>query len=510
MKKIFSYLLIVFSFSTIQSQEIADALRYAQDNLTGTARFRAMSGAFGALGGDLSSIGINPAGSVIFANNQLGFSLSNYNVKNNSNYFGTNTSDHKGSVDLNQLGAVFVFKNYDENSGWRKFAVAINYDNTNNLNNSVYSAGYNSDGISHKASVANYFVSYANQSGISLSTLQNSYYEDLNNFGAQQAFLGYQGYIINPSSTYNDFNNRTYVSNVPGGGSYRQENSFYSKGYNGKLVFNAAAQYQNWLSFGINLNSHFTDYTQETNFYESNNNSTSTGVRNLLFSNKLYTYGSGFSFQAGAIFKIYKGLRLGLAYDSPTWYRLNDEVTQSLSSNGFGYGTPPNVGLSGANVNPGVTVVYDPYNLRTPSKYSGSLAYVFGKKGMLNIDLCSKNYSSLKFKPANQFTIVNSDMASLLSSSLEIKIGGEIKVKKWSIRGGYRYEQSPYVDKTTVGDLKGFSSGLGYNFGHTKLDLAYTHSKRDSQLQFFSQGMIDRAMISNLNNNLTFSVAFEL
>jgi hypothetical protein len=39
-----------------------DAVRMSQDNLTGTARFRAMSGAFGALGGDLSAININPAG----------------------------------------------------------------------------------------------------------------------------------------------------------------------------------------------------------------------------------------------------------------------------------------------------------------------------------------------------------------------------------------------------------------------------------------------------------------
>jgi predicted ester cyclase len=30
-----------------QSQEISDAMRYSQDNLNGTARFKAMSGAFG-------------------------------------------------------------------------------------------------------------------------------------------------------------------------------------------------------------------------------------------------------------------------------------------------------------------------------------------------------------------------------------------------------------------------------------------------------------------------------
>jgi hypothetical protein len=53
-----------FTFSAAQSQEITDALRYSQDNLNGTARFRAM-GCIGALGGDLSSLNVNPAGSAI-------------------------------------------------------------------------------------------------------------------------------------------------------------------------------------------------------------------------------------------------------------------------------------------------------------------------------------------------------------------------------------------------------------------------------------------------------------
>jgi hypothetical protein len=65
MKKIFLINLTVFSISFGYSQEVSDALRYSQDNLNGTARFRALSGAFGALGGDLSSINVNPAGSAV-------------------------------------------------------------------------------------------------------------------------------------------------------------------------------------------------------------------------------------------------------------------------------------------------------------------------------------------------------------------------------------------------------------------------------------------------------------
>ena len=102
MKKYLSIIIAGLSFSAVQSQEISDALRYAQDNLNGTARFRAMSGAFGALGGDLSSINVNPAGSAIFTTNQFGATLSNYNTKNNSNYFGTKTSENNNYSILNQ------------------------------------------------------------------------------------------------------------------------------------------------------------------------------------------------------------------------------------------------------------------------------------------------------------------------------------------------------------------------------------------------------------------------
>jgi hypothetical protein len=92
-------------------------MRYAQDNLTGTARYRAMSGAFGALRRP-SSLNVNPAGSAVFSNNQMGLTLSNYNVKNNANYFGTTTKDASNSSDLNQAGS-FVLTIITLN--WKKF-----------------------------------------------------------------------------------------------------------------------------------------------------------------------------------------------------------------------------------------------------------------------------------------------------------------------------------------------------------------------------------------------------
>lgn len=501
MKKYIFLLFAGFTFSAAQSQEIIDAVRYAQDNLSGTARFRAMGGAFGALGGDLSSININPAGSAVFSNNQIAATLSNFNVKNNSNYFGTNTSISDNSFDLNQIGGVFVFKNQNSNNNWKKISFSINYENTNNFNNSIFSSGVNPTN-----SVDGYFLSYAN--GVPLSVLDNSNYGELDN-GGQQAFLGYQAYIINPVDNTNP-NNSQYVSNVTSGGNYYQENGIYTNGYNGKLSFNMASSYQDKLYFGINLNSHFTDFYRSTSFYERNNNPLGLDytVKNLRFDNNLYTYGTGFSFQIGVIGKVTTNTRLGLAYESPTWYNLSDEFSQNLAavSANSGGQLPADV------VDPQLVNYYAPYKLQTPSKFTGSFAQIFGKTGLISIDYSIKNYGNTKFQPKNDvyYRGLNSEMNNILSTSGELRIGAEYKIKEWSLRGGYRFEEGPYKNSNTIGDLNSFSGGLGYNFGVFKLDVAYAYAERNSQQGFFTQGFTDGAKINTKNNNVSMTLLFEL
>lgn len=526
MKKQLFLLFIGFTFSLTQAQEITDALRYAQDNLNGTARFRAMSGAFGALGGDLSSLNINPAGSAIFSNNQISLSLTNFNTKNKSNYFGTKTNENNNSFDLNQAGGVFVFKS--TSNDWKKISLAINYENSNNFDNSLFSAGTNPTN-----SVADYFLYYANtgnngtpipqefvnrNTGESISdlysylgnNLPSIQYPKLNGFAAQQAMLAFynQTYIIDAVDINNP--NSSYISLVRPGGNYYQENSISSKGYNGKLSFNASTSYKDKLYLGINLNSHFTDYTQSSSFYEENSNTLDINdmVKRLQFDNDLHTSGTGFSFQFGAIAKITNEIRLGFAYESPTWYRLTDELSQRLISvSGNSNGELPQDVADPKYIN-----YYEPYKLQTPSKLTGSFAYIFGKTGLISIDYAIKDYSSTIFKPENDpyFRDVNNNMSSILDKTNELKVGGEYKIEKWSLRAGYRYEQSPYNNKTIMGNLNGYSAGLGYNFGATKVDLSYSTAKRDSQNSFFSQGFTEGADIKTKNNNVSMTLLFEL
>ncbi len=65
MKRILTFAILIASTYTAFSQSFNHndlGILFSEDDNYGTARFEAMSGAFGALGGDVSALGINPAG----------------------------------------------------------------------------------------------------------------------------------------------------------------------------------------------------------------------------------------------------------------------------------------------------------------------------------------------------------------------------------------------------------------------------------------------------------------
>ena len=111
-----------FSFA----QTIFDGLRYSQNELLGTARYQAMSGAFGALGGDLTALSDNPAGSAIYNSSSGAISLGLTDTENTASYFNTNTSSFDTDVSLQQGGIIYVVPNFDEESPWRKITLGIN------------------------------------------------------------------------------------------------------------------------------------------------------------------------------------------------------------------------------------------------------------------------------------------------------------------------------------------------------------------------------------------------
>ncbi|WP_299103388.1 OmpP1/FadL family transporter [uncultured Winogradskyella sp.] len=508
MKKLLMLSIGLLSSSYILAQDITDAVRYSMDEIQGTARFRAMSGAFGALGGDLSSVNINPAGSAIFNNSEVSLSLGLFNKKNDVSYFNGLNSSSNSNVDLNQLGAAFVFKNANTNSKWRKFTLSIAYDRSTDYDDEWVASGTNT------TSIDSYFLSFTNNNTIPfgiLKLLPGEFIEDAyadigtlqNGYSIQQAFLGYWSGILDPENLDDETNNdeTNYLSNVASG-NFNQNYLYASTGYNGKLAFNFAADYNEKIYFGLNLNSHFINYEKLTRLRETNNNSGSI-VNNIAFENLLNTTGSGFSFQLGTIAKITNDLRVGLSYNSPTWYRISDELSQGIDSNN----ADPEISYIGNIIN-----IYEEYKLQTPGKITGSLAYVFGKTGLISFDYSVKDYTNSKFKPSTDilFSNLNNQINNELTTSASYKLGGEYRYKQVSFRGGYHFEESPYEDNDFYGDLNGYSLGLGYNFGNFNLDFAYSQSQRDFNQQLYNTGLTDSASLQSKYSDFILTLGFDI
>lgn len=501
MRQLFIMVIASLAVTFSQAQDLTDAVRYSTEGLTGTARYRAMSGAFGALGGDLSAISVNPAGSAVFANSYATVTL-NYNQrKSETTYFNALTANENSDVNFDQAGAVLVFNSNDPENKWSKFSLGFNYSQINNFEDNFVAQGIS------PISIDRYFLGYAD--GIPLDLLETvddetvsdlyTYLGENEGFGAQQAFLGYQGFVINPDS--NTLENTTYSSAI-GAGSFDQQYSYAATGLNGKFTFNFASEYNNFLYLGANLNAHFLNFDRSTRFVESNTNAGSE-TNEVIFSNNLSTTGSGFSLQLGTIARLSDNFRLGVSYDTPTWFTITEKSTQRLET----YSEEFNETVV---VNPNAVNLYPDYKLKTPGKITGSLAVLFGTQGLLSFDFSYKDYSNTELRPTGdpEFMFQNSQISERLKAASTYRIGGEYRIENFSLRGGYRIEKSPYENEVTIGDLNGYSLGLGYNFGNIKLDLAYEKATRDDNPQLYQVGLTNTAGIDRDFSSAILSLSF--
>jgi hypothetical protein len=506
MKRSTFLLITVFAMAVSNAQDIADGLRYASEDNSGTARFNALSGAFGALGGDVSAIAINPAGSAVFLSNSITVSLGVDDKDNTANYFNSSVNSNQSDFNLNQAGAVFVFNNKNEDSPWKKFSIGLNYLTNKNYNDDLYVAG------TGNTSIGEFFLANAQGVPLDLLQLQNgetiadlyAYLGETQGAAAQNAFLGFQGYIIDPIDP-KDPQNTQYISNIAPG-SFNHEFVNLQRGYRGKYTANFATQYTDKFFFGINLNSHIIDYDQSTYLYEGNSNVGSL-VNEVGFENNLSVLGSGFSAQIGGIMKIGPDTRLGLTYDTPTWYVISEETTQFLETRRMEDEMSIN-----EIINPRVLNIYEDYDLRTPGKISISAAHIFGKSGLLSFDYSYSDYSNIQFGPTSDpvFAIENANISNLLQGAGSYRLGGEYRFDQLSLRGGLRYKESPYKNESTVGDTKGFSLGLGYNFGNYSFDLSYARAEESRNQQLYSVGLTDSAAIDTVYSNFVFTLGINL
>ena len=82
-------------------------MRYGQNSLEGSARYIAMGGAFGAVGGDFGAFDINPAGSSIFAFSEIAGSLNFISTTNAATYFNNTMEESGNDLGIGHLGGFY-------------------------------------------------------------------------------------------------------------------------------------------------------------------------------------------------------------------------------------------------------------------------------------------------------------------------------------------------------------------------------------------------------------------
>jgi long-subunit fatty acid transport protein len=495
----------IIHIQIINSQTINDAVIYNLSELSGTARFTSMAGAFGSIGGDLTSISFNPASSSVFLVSELGISSLTNTNSSKTNYFNSENIQENTSFNINQIGGVFVFNN-NNNSDWSRISFAYNVHNNYRLDKNYFVKGNNNKGLD------NFFLYYAD--GFRLSDLElydgesiSQAYKILGNeigYGAQQAFLGYQSYIINPSDFSSD--NDSYISNA----SYSSLSHYYdfqSDGYNKKHTLNFSGFYKNFIHLGININIHEIEYSNTNRLTEDNFNENSS-VRKIVFDNTLSTIGEGISFQFGLIARINSKIRFGFSYDSPQWLRLDEVYEQSIKVNFF-----ENDLLISENINPDIKTIFDPYNLKVPSKINTSISYVFGN-GFIAIDYCYKDYSKTNFSQKSSslyLNELNNEVRRSFKNAKNMKIGGEYLIGRFAFRLGRFYEQSFQAENniSTRGN-RGNTCGLGINFPRSSINFSLVKQEFNSNYALFSVGLNDKYLLSETKSQfiITYNLKF--
>lgn len=425
------------------------ALLFSKDNNTGTARFNAMSGAFGALGGDISAIKINPAGASIFKNSLFSASVNLRNTDITSSYYGNKSTTQEEYFNFTQAGAVFVYKTY-ENSDWSKFAFSFNYSIRNDYKDRFLSSG-------------------------------NSGFSTFTEFPLDTG---------NPKTQYTNADSQRFSNTTSG------ELAEYN--------FALSGVYQNDLHLGVAVNTYDLKFSQRSTLREQNNDGNGN-VLNAKFYQENITTGTGFSLSAGAIYKASKSLRFGFSYQSPTWFTEMNEESNILNNDGFFGDTE--IEVTGSNT------IYDnttgnnfpvqgfSYKLKTPAKTTASIAYIFGSNGLISADYTINGYKKMKLSNAD-FNTENQFFNDQLRNSYTLNIGSEWRFKALSLRGGYHYEQSPDANAIESDNIKGYSFGAGYNFGNTKLDFAYQNKSNTQQYSFYPQYNQVNAAELNLDNRI--------
>jgi len=280
--------------------------------------------------------------------------------------------------------------------------------------------------------------------------------------------------IYNPDENYLDF----YVGDLGANSSILKEEMFEAKGSIYEMGFSVGANYRHDLYIGATLGLPILNYTQETTYTEADESDQYEYFNNMSYSERFATTGIGLNLKLGAIYKISRMFRVGLAAHTPTTFGLTDteyEVDMNYSIT-YDVSEGPSFNQSSASSD-----VVD-YTLTTPWRVVLSGGAIIQNFGFVTADVEWVNYGKSRYSFDTDLysfyegyaEIVNGDISANYKNAINTRLGAEYRYKIFRARAGYAYYGTPFdsdID-TENGAWQNISFGLGIRPESVYLDFA--------------------------------------
>jgi long-subunit fatty acid transport protein len=509
-KKVLAFLLCGLPLM-INAQDAFDVLQMSQTELRGTSRFQSMAGAFGALGGDISTLTQNPAGIGVYRSSDLGITMS---VDRNSSKAGV---DEMSSTrfNVNNVGYVGAIRLDSEVVPNLNFGFSYNRLQSYNRH---YVGGVANIPTSMSNFIADEFVNMPGYTEADLYWTDdfNPYFDGYAPWAAVTTYdmptktNGYVG-IINANG---DYMQGLFGDGTRGDAYYEVDERGHADEYN--IAF--GGNVSNKLYFGLDFGILDLDYRSFQAYEEDLDNAyIMLDDEDLLLSpisnqntradwglyNYLHSEGTGVNFKFGLIWRPTKELRIGAAFHTPTFYDMRDTYYVESSLKAYQDGNQLYRAEKGSNDG------YDyssSYTISTPWRFMGSLAGVIGTSGIISLDYeCVANKTMrIGDDRGHNYPDVTANVKDYFKPTHIIRLGAEYRLSpSWSLRGGYSYKTTQVekgVDEydyniSTVGtnptyqydnSAQNITCGLGYRYKSFYTDLAYVHNIRKSVYNAFS------------------------
>jgi hypothetical protein len=491
MKRI--YLLITLSviLVNLNAQNEVDALRYSRLSVVGTARFSGLGGAFGALGADFSSLSINPAGIGLYRSSELSVTPSINTGSTQTDYLGNSADDNRTNFSLGNIGFISVLDaGNPKKSSIRKVMFGFGINRVCSFNNRTEITGFlkNEDGNYSLLSV------YTDQAYGNLpSALHENNFTDVYGF---EPGLAYDANLIFTE----DANKTLYYSDMPNG-DFLQTKTIKSWGSINEMELSMGANVLDKFYIGGTLGVPFIRYFQESAYTEEDSHNENPYFKSFTQTESLNTTGTGVNFKLGVIYRPFDFIRIGAAVHTPSYFdKMSDawdsDISSVFDSVSPGYASSPKG-------------TYD-YSLITPFRAIGSVAFIFGKSGLISADYEYVNYPGARLRAIEStgysFNTENNAIRNNYRSTGNLRLGTEWKYGQFSFRGGYGIEGDPYESGINKSTGHSFSFGLGLREKGYFVDLAYVHSKYSEDYYMYDPYYVAPSRNTYQSDNLLITV----